>query len=386
MPFASCKKEANELAHHHHHEHEHAEGHEHGDHDEAEHSEHEHGGHEEHAADVIVLEPEVAARLGVQADTVKTAPFGRAVKVSGRVMPAAEGSAIVSAPTSGILTLRGGINLGSQVRAGQVIGTVKSDGVSGGDVNRIAKVDLDAAKAEFERISTLYKDRLVTLGQYNTAKAAYERAQAAYSAPAANGTAVSPISGVITALNAQSGQYVETGAPIASVATSARLTLRAEVPFKHYQAVANASDARVVVPATQTDVLLSQLDGRRVDASGSTAGAQGGYVPVTFSLRNDGSLIPGSAVEVYLLGNDKYEAISVPVAALSEQQGLYFVFVKLDEDCYRKVPVKIGESDGSRVEILDGLKSGDVVVAQGVTAVKLAQAGSNVPEGHTHSH
>lgn len=351
------------------------------------HAGHNHGPKVEYdEEDLIVLEPDAAKGLGVETSKAARAPFGSVVKVSGRVMPSGESAATVSSPSAGIVTLAPGISLGSKVSAGQRIATVKSDGVSGGDVNRAARVELQAARAEFDRVSALYADRLVTLAQYNAAKAALDRAKAQFSGRAASGSITSPISGVITALDIANGQYVEVGGPVAAVASDARLTMRADVPFKKYRAVADASDARIVVPATGVTLLASSLDGRRSDGGASTSGASGGYVPVTFSLRNDGSLIPGSAVEVYLMGNDRREALTVPVGAVGEQEGTYFVFVKVSEHGYVRVPVTVGVSDGSNVEILSGLKGGENVVSKGATAVKLASMSGAVPEGHSHSH
>lgn len=389
--LTSCNSES---SHHHHGEAEKHQGHEHHDHEKHEHEdhehehedhEHEHEGHE-HGTDDIVLKPEVAARFGVATDTAAFGQFGQVVKAGGIVTAAAEGSAVISAPTSGIVRLAGGINAGSNVRAGQVIGSVRADGLSGGDSNRAAKVELDAAKAELDRIEVLYADRLVTISQLNAAKAAYERAKAAYSAPAAGGAATSPIAGVITALNVQKGQYVATGDPIATVASSGRLTLRADIPFKLYRQASGATDARIVVPYSGMTYTLSQLDGRRTASADQSAAAAGGYVPMTFTLRNDGSLIPGSAVEVYLLAPATRMCVTVPVAALTEQQGSYFVYEKLHDDCYRKVAVTTGASDGERIEIISGLKGGENIVCSGVTAVRLAGASGAVPAGHSHSH
>lgn len=373
-------EEHEELEHEHGHE-EHEHDHDHGEHG----HQHEEHGHEHDTGD-IVLKPEVAARFGVATDTAAVGPFGQVVKAGGTIIAASEGSAVVSAPTSGIVRLAPGINAGSNVRSGQTVASVRADDVSGGDANRAAKVDLDAAKAELDRVEALYADRLVTVAQLNAARAAYERAKAAYSAPAASGAATSPIAGVITALNVQTGQYVSTGEPIATVASSARLTLRADVPFKLYQQAAEATDARIVVPYSGMTYTLSQLDGRRAASADQSAAAAGGYVPVTFTLRNDGSLIPGSAVEVYLLSPGTRRCVTVPVSALTEQQGSFFVYEKLDEDCYRKTAVTTGASDGERVEITSGLHGGENIVCSGVTAVKLAAASGAVPAGHTHSH
>ncbi len=419
--LTACQKEANELAHNHsHHEHEteqhgshdehghnHAHGHEghdhsahhaneggvHEGHDHAEHA-HEHGVEQvkadahNHAegADVIVLESCTAKRFGVKTQKAELKPFAQSVKVSGEVYASAEGDAIVSAPTSGIITIVSGMNNGSQVRSGQVVATIRAEGVSGGDVNQAAKAELDAAEAEWKRIEPLYKRRLVTQNQYNTAKAAYERARAAYSTNAAGGSAVSPITGVITSLDAKSGQYVQVGTPIASVAASTRLNLHADLPAKYYSLLPQFKDARVRVPYTDLTITLSNLDAKRLNSADATAGARAGYVPVVFSFRNDGSFVPGTAVEVYLLGDNSRNAITLPRTALSEQQGKYFVYEQLDADCYRKMPVEVGTSDGLNVEITSGLHGGENIVVEGVTTVRLAQAGGSVPSGHSHSH
>lgn len=75
----------------------------------------------------------------------------------------------------------------------------------------------------------------------------------------------------------------------------------------------------------------------------------------------------------------------MPVSALTEDQGVFYVYLKLDENCYRRQEVSTGESDGDNIEILSGLKPGDTVVTKGAIHVKLASAGKAIP-GHTHNH
>ena len=48
--------------------------------------------------------------------------------------------------------------------------------------------------------------------------------------------------------------------------------------------------------------------------------------------------------------------ISVPVSALTEEQGVHFVYIREDEECYRKQEVRLGASDGQQTEITEGLK------------------------------
>lgn len=379
------KKDNDELGHHHHEEHTH-EGHNH-NHEGHSHEGHHHDGDAEDAEgdDVITLSPSTAERFGLQTEKAEPRSLNAVVKVSGTISASSADHAIISTPTAGILQLSSGIEAGSKVAAGAVVATVRSEGMTGGDANRLAKVELDAAKAEYDRIESLYADRLVTLGEYNAAKAAYERAKTAYSAPAATGRIISPISGVITAIDARTGQFVEAGTAIATVAASDRLTLRALVPVKIYPEVSGAKDARIIPGGSDEGILVSELDGKRLDLN-SPAAATGGYVPVTFTLRNDGRLFPGQTVDVYLLGSGERRVLAVPTSALAEKQGTYFVYQQLDEDCYRRLPVEIGSSDGKYVEIRRGLAGGENIVTKGVTAVKLAETSGAVPEGHNHSH
>lgn len=375
MACGCSKKDNDELAHHHEHGHEHAHEGEHHHHD---------GDEDGDGDDVIKLSPEMAGRFGLTTDTVAPRRMSAIVKAGATVEASNEATAVASAPTSGIVTISPGLETGSRVSRGAVIATVRADGMTGGDANRVSKVELDAAKAELDRVEALYADRLVTLAEYNAAKTAYEKARASYSSAAASGKAVSPIAGVIVAFDAATGQYVEAGAPIASIAASGRIIVRAEVPVTKYRQIAASTDARVAL-ADGTTLLLSDLDGRRLDAGVASASA-GGYVPVTYSVRNDGTLIPGQALTAYILGPEERQALAVPTKALSEQQGAYFVYQRLDEDCYRRLPVTVGVSDGQYTEILSGLTGGEAIVADGVLAVRLAQTSGAVPEGHTHSH
>ncbi len=367
------KAENDELAHHHHH---HEAGHHNHGHDE-------HDGHDHEAEGVISLAPDMAARLGVTVDTAAVTDMPSVAKTSGVIEPSADATGSASAPTAGIITLAKGINQGAEVKAGQLIATVRADGVTGGDPNRAARADLDAARAELDRVKPLWEERLVTRAQYNQAVADYERARAAYSAPAAAGRVTAPVSGIITSLDVRQGQFVEAGASVAMISGPGALTLRADVPARLYSSLGDVNDARVVLPYSGKSFLISQAGGRRVGAAATAA--RGGYGPVTFTF-SDQQVIPGTAVDVYLIGEGSRRAVTVPATAVVEQQGEYFVYVRLDEDCYSKLAVSPGASDGHLREITAGLRGGETIVATGTTAITLAAAAGNIPEGHSHSH
>lgn len=347
---------------------------------------HDHGAAEAvETDDDIVLEPEIAAQFGVVVDSVARGDFNQVYVVSGEIVDAPNSTSLVSAPISGIVRFAAGMAPGKEVGRGVAVATISSEGVAGGNANQAAKAALDGAKRELDRLTPLYKDGIVTARAYNEALQAYEQAKASYSAGAASGVAKTVGSGVITSLLAQNGQFVEAGSPIAVVSSNTSLTLRADMPQKYYQALPTISTANIELPYSGEVVALSSLDGKRV-ASSQAVSSSRGYMPVYFTLDNDGRVLPGSILKVSLIGAPIRDAITVPVTALSEQQGSYFVYEQLDEECYQKLPVTIGASDGKRVQVLSGLEGGEHIVTEGVVAVRLAETSAVAPEGHSHNH
>ncbi len=356
--------------------------HHHSDNHKEEPQEHAHDHHDD-----IVMSPEDAARFGVKAEAASKAPFSEVVKVSGEILPAATDRSVVAAPTSGIVKLASGIETGKNVRAGEGIASISAANVSGGDANRTAKATLDAAKRELDRVTPLLKDGLITKKEYNDALQAYEEAKNSYSPTAASGRAVSPIAGVVSEILVNDGAYVEAGQPIATVARSQRLTLKALLPARNVDFLPRISTANFI-PSHSNDhsVCLAERGGKLLSSSTSGADNTPGYLPVYFTFDNHGDVVPGTPAEVFLIGSQRSDAVTVPVDALSEQQGEKFVYIKVDDHAYSKRPVKAGRNDGQRIEIIDGVAEGDSVVAIGTTFVRLAETSTVVPEGHSHSH
>lgn len=367
------------------HDHE-AEGHDH----EGEDHEHEGEGHDhdhEAAAGIIKIEPEDAKRYGITTQIAEAGDFADAVKVAAEVLPSASDMATASAPTAGMIRLAPGITQGAVVKQGQVIAHVRATGVSGGDANAAAKVAVDNAKRELDRLTPLLADGLVTRGQYNEALAAYEAAKAAYSPAAAAGTVVAPRGGVITQVAAGEGAFVQTGDPVALVAANGRLTLRALLPARKASLLPTLSGA-VITPtgASGEAIDLSAHGGRVLSSSAASASETPGYVAVYYTFDNTAPVVAGTAAEVYLRGAARKGVLSVPRKAIAEQLGEKFVYVFKGGHEYEKRPVRIGGSNGTDVEILDGLKAGEKVVVGGVSFVRLAEQATVVPEGHSHNH
>ena len=177
------------------------EGHAHGADEEQEAHAEAHGHqHEAGHGDEIALSPESAKRFGVTVEKVTRGEFAEALKVSGQIEPAPMDQSVISAPTSGILRLTQGLNVGSRVSAGARVGSIDSRSVAGGDPNAGARAAVESARRELDRITPLYKEGLASAKEYNDARAAYETALAGYSPRAASGAVTAASSGVITRL------------------------------------------------------------------------------------------------------------------------------------------------------------------------------------------
>ena len=278
---------------------------------------------------------------------------------------------------------------GTAVQKGQMILSLASRTLSDGDVALRLKNAYETARKEYERMKGLVADKIVSEKDFEQARLAYENAKVAYEAVngkhSSNGVAVTAtMSGFLKNILVKEGDYVAVGQPLATISQNNRLVLWADVSEKYYAHIPMMRSAYFKTPYDDQVYKLDELNGRFLSYGKSSAN-NSFYIPVLFEFDNKGAIIPGSFVEVYLLGNPMDSVLSVPHSALVEEQGLFFVYIRLDEECYKKQEVSLGADNGERVQILSGLKAGDQVVTKGAYQIKLASASNAIP-AHSHSH
>ena len=362
--------------------------HEHGEEGHS-HEEEMHAGEKAGHSDEIILAPEKAKAAAVEAETVRAGSFRNVIHTSGQVLAAQGEEATVVAASSGVVSFSRKVAEGMQVGKGTELLSVSAAHIQDGDPVQKAKVAYEKAKEEYERAQKLVSSQIVSQKDFAALREAYENARLTYEAlkPSKSGKGVSvksPISGFIKACLVKEGDYVTVGQPLMTVTQTRRLVLKAEVSERYYAQLSQVVSANFQTPYNNKVYSLENLGGKLL-SFGKSSGDTSYYVPVTFEFDNRGDMVPGSFVEVYLLSGERSGVLSLPLSALTEEQGVYFVYLKLDEECYKKQEVKLGTSDGSRVEILSGIKDGDTVVTRGAIHVKLASASNAIP-AHTHNH
>ena len=367
------KHEAHAQEGHNHEAHAH-EGHDHG---------HDHGSN----PDEIILAPHKAKAAGVASMEIQPKSFRQVIKASGEVQAAQGNESTIVANVAGVVSFQRSVTEGMQVGKGATIMTISASKLQDGDPAERARIAYEAAKADFDRASRLVESQIVSQKEFNAIKEKYENARIAYEALSKNqtkgGVAVSaPMGGYIKNLLVKEGDYVSVGQPLATVTQNNRLFLRADVSERYYKYLNNITSANFKTPYDNQVYELEALNGKLL-SYGKSAGSF--YVPVTFSFDNKGEIIPGSFVEIYLLSKDMENSIVLPVEALTEEQGLYFIYIQKCEESYKKQEVKLGASNGKEVQILSGVHPGDKVVVKGAYHVKLASASNALP-AHSHEH
>ena len=370
-----------------------AEGHDHeaeadGHNHEADEHGHDADDHAGHSGEITFTEAQAKA-AGLRLVTVEPGEFAEVVEVTGRLLPAQGDEATVSATMAGIVSqATKHLTDGAAVRQGQQLFVINASAMADGNPAAAARAELEAARKALARAEQLAAEKLLPQRELDEARSRYRTAEAtARSLGNANQTraVAAPFTGYVKEVMVRPGDYVQPGQPMATVTQSQRLQLSADLPERHFALLPQIQDAtfRLSYEPEGTAHCVSEMGGKLV-SKGKASSATGFSVPVTFELPNRGRLVSGSFAQVYLQGAARKGVITVPNEALTEAQGLFFVYVQIHPERYQRQEVTVGATDGRRTEIRSGLTAGQHVVAQGATQVRLAANATEIPEGHSH--
>ena len=366
------------------HDHNH-EGHDH------EHADHNHESEEAKHSDEIIFPKAQAAKTTFEVREIQPASFNQVVKTTGQVLAAPGDEAVIVATSNGVVSFSSNkLTEGTKVQKGQSLFQISSKDIAEGDYYTKVKATYEAAKASYDRAEALVKDKIISQKEFESTKLEFENAKTAYNAVSnhktAKGVSVNaPINGHMKNILVKEGEYITVGLPLATVSQNQRLVLRAEVSQRYYNAMQSVKSANFKTPYDNKVYSLEDLNGRLL-SFGKTSNENSFFIPVSFEFDNKGEVIPGSFVEVYLISSPIENTLSIPVSALTNEMGIYYVYVQIDEEGYRKQEVALGANNGKEVQIIKGLHPGDRVVTQGAYQVKMASASGAIPHGHSHEH
>ncbi|HYE31446.1 MAG TPA: efflux RND transporter periplasmic adaptor subunit [Methylomirabilota bacterium] len=243
---------------------------------------------------------------------------------------------------------------------------------------REARAVRDEAKRSRDRVAALVKSGVVPPAEGESTESAFLVAQSKYDAALqevnnrlallreaavgveiakqqlADTTVLAPFDGVIRERRASPGEYLQIGEQVATLVRVNPLRLRVEIPERQ------AWKIRVGQPVTVT------VEGAESPYTGSltrvspTISETNRMLVAEAELANDGRLRPGSFVRAEIVV-ERTKALLVPRTAVHVFAGVEKAYVIENGKNVEKT-VRTGQRFGEQVEILSGLKSGDVVV------------------------
>jgi RND family efflux transporter MFP subunit len=184
-------------------------------------------------------------------------------------------------------------------------------------------------------------------------------------------TVVAEFAGYVTAENTEVGQWLMQGDPVAEVAALDEVEVVAQVVEQYVPHVRVGMEVSVEIPAIGREPLAGV-----VSAVVPQADVQARTFPVKVRLKNqltsDGPLVKsGMYARVMLPTAEKQLALLVPKDALvlgGAQPLVYVVNLPspgATQGKVQPVPVQLGLSQGSQIQISGGLAAGQLVVVQG---------------------
>ena len=321
---------------------------------------------------------------GVTLETVKSVPVPETLEVVGAVR--ARTSAVVSARVPGTISVLR-VREGDRVKKGQILVQLEAQENAATAAAAAAAIDeahrgLEGARARkrlsdatFERYQKLFTDQAVTRQEFDVRQTEKELAdqevaraesrvkQAQQGSRAAATMAdytriVAPISGVITARQADLGATVFPAQPLMTIEDEGTYQLELAVPESAMSRVRPGTLVQVTM-----DTLSSSFATRIAEIVPATDAASHTFI-AKVSLGQKGiksGMFGRGAIDL----GTRAAGILLPAKAVVERGALTSVWVVGKDNIARMRLVKVGKAVGERVEILSGLTDGERVVVDG---------------------
>ncbi len=322
----------------------------------------------------------------VGVDKVRAEPLSQTVPVIATLIARQSGAVAVEIGGT-VRQLK--VAVGDQIKKGQVIAVLEADtrtarakvleaelaGLQA--LLDVAQIDLTLAKQEMDRQGRLKKSNAFNRSVYETrlqnfarAQAQISRAKAAIAAKQADidvleleiskSTITSPYAGVVVRRRTEQGSYVRSGDAVVELIGDKQLEIEANVPA-----------LRIVGLNPGSKVNAELADGTRfiatVRAILPVENPRTRTRPVRFSPvwpQDIARLASGQSVTLLLPTGKARQVVTVHKDAIVNKAGRNVVFVIRDGKAESR-NVTLGVATGGRIEVIAGLKAGEVTVVRG---------------------
>jgi cobalt-zinc-cadmium efflux system membrane fusion protein len=332
----------------------------------------------------------------------------RALRASGRVLPAAGGEAILTAPVDGVVTAarwpHPGLDVGRGAPLFLLTPRVAADQSLAGlraDVTEL-EAELETARARLARLQELLaveatsrrdveeaETRVKTLSARLEA-ARRDRAGASASRGGSAGgpesfRIPSPIAGRVAEVAVSPGQFVSAGDSLGRVVRTSPVWIELALQPDQAGALSEAPAGLSIRRWAGEEPFPIPGEDLRLVSRAPEINASAGTVPVILEVRRSADLLRlGSRVEAEVLLPGDLSGIVIPASSLVDDSGVEVVYVQLGGESFDRREVQVEARQGP-LALVRGIAAGERIVTKGGNAIRRSSLlGSGAVEGHVH--
>lgn len=308
----------------------------------------------------------------VTAFEAKDTLFNHYIELQGNVTT--KENIVVNAEHSGTLQ-KVFVTEGQKVNKGQVLAKIDDGGLEAQLAQLKAQSNL--AKTTFERQKRLWDQNIGSEMQFLQAETQYEsnkNAVAQLEKQLSKAVVIAPFNGTIENISSEQGSNISVGTPILRIVSLNDMYIETEVPEKYLPSIEKGTEVKAIFPVLgeKVDTEIRQVS-NYINPSNRT-------FKIEIDVPNqDHKIKPNLTAKVIINDYTNDSTYLVPQSIITEnsdgQQYLY-VASNVQEDGEAEVHqaiVKTGKTQGSLVEILEGIKTGDLLIKEGARSVQEGQ-------------
>jgi len=263
---------------------------------------------------------------------------------------------------------------GNRVKAGDPVILLDKGGAA--SMHNQAQAVFLEAKDNYDKMSNLYKGGAISEQVFTSAKTGFEVARANFESARQQVELTSPISGILTELAVNIGEYARPGFPLATIAQTRTMRLTLFVDNRSSAYMQKGQNAEIIVE--MSGAKFPDFNGIITEVSES-ADPETRLFRVEISIDNSsGGLKPGMFARARITTINLKSVLTVPKEAVFSVEGVYKIYANENGRAVEKT-IAIGESSRDFIEVKTGLQEGESVV---VIGRNLVENGSllNIPE------
>lgn len=263
-------------------------------------------------------------------------------------------------------------HVGDYVQQGQILIQLEKTGPSSQYLQ--TQANYNNAEKDLKRMKILFKEGAVAEQSVDQAQTAFDIAKANFEAAKSAVDLAAPISGMVTAININPGDWVNPGQNLATIASVNQMIIKFNVSETEVE------NFKIGAPVSVYSEFNKNLkaEGKITEINRSASiDSRSFQIKASFNNTKNGFFKPGMFVKVDVVLQSKENVIAVPNAAISYIGNKNIAYIIKDGLAFSK-NVKVGLKNENYTEVKSGLTEGELIVTRGMNNLKDSTAVSIV--------